>query len=98
MKHLVTCNGCGVVKDTALYEEHDISSLVQAPVPPIIALCCHGTNEEWRTAVVCLDCFKRMDPDMWVNLAIWESISPVVPYENLLPHNTVPPGVEPVHA
>jgi hypothetical protein len=40
-------------------------------------------NTGWRAVVVCHGCFHKIDPDMWINKAIWDSINPVTPFERL---------------
>jgi hypothetical protein len=36
-----------------------------------------------RTAV-CISCYDKLQPDMWINKEVWDSIDPVTPYEDLL--------------
>ena len=42
--------------------------------------CIECTN---RMAVVCHECFHRLQPDMWIDERCWELLNPVRPYDSL---------------
>jgi hypothetical protein len=93
------CFGCGVVKDTGVNEYYTAGDelCTDKPIPPLVVIECEPNREdpvqtECRAVVVCHECFHRINPDMWIDRAIWESINPVTPFDKLPP--AWPPGSE----
>jgi hypothetical protein len=85
--HLMKCMGCGAEKDLdvlAPYPYPD-DGLVDYPIPQLSTIDCAGVTDRsvWKTAVVCHDCFHRLDPDQWINQTMWENLTPAVPFDRL---------------
>lgn len=94
-KMIIQCNGCGVVKnmdvlETYPYQDDDYG--FSRPIDPIFTLDCsphksfqdsspHENN--WKRVYVCHECFHKLEPDMWISQTCWESINPVVKFEDL---------------
>ena len=79
------CMGCGVDKDLdqpeiSLHAEED--GLVSFPICPLMVLECSSPSG-WRAAVVCHECFHRLEVDMWISDRCWASIDPTVPFDQL---------------
>ena len=89
-----TCDGCGVVKDMDALEVHRYpeDGLTDEPIEPIGPLDVAPTEKGagYRRADVCLECFHRLSPDMWISQRGWEGIGPAVPFDNLPMIETVP--------
>lgn len=80
---LLNCFGCGVSKDTAVLESYpydDDNLNTEKPGVPMLTLDC-----DEKAAVVCYDCFHRIQPDMWIDEACWQAHEPEIPYERLPP-------------
>lgn len=45
-------------------------------------LFCHGSTE-WRSAMVCHECFHKLQVDMWAEEEHWSGIGPVVAFSGL---------------
>ena len=39
--------------------------------------------------IVCHECFKKLDPDMWISENYWININPSIPFDKL-PLNNLP--------
>lgn len=94
----IKCLGCGTEKDTDVeepypYPEDDI--LCEGPIDPLFVLECQPETkgEAWRVGIVCHQCFKKLQPDMWIGEKCWISINPVVPFDKL-PLNNLPNDTE----
>lgn len=85
------CLACGVEKDTSVKEVYPYpdDGFIEEPIRPLMQIDCQGTRPyidqalAWRVVTVCHVCFHKLDPDMWINDEIWESIKPVTPFEQL---------------
>lgn len=82
------CMGCGVNKDLAVEETYpypEDERLCDGPLPPLFVLECQPNTkgQKWRMVVVCHECFKKLDPDMWIGEQCWISITPTTPFEKL---------------
>jgi hypothetical protein len=78
------CLACGVEKDTEVKEcyPHPEDGVIDDPTNPLFDIDCQGGND-WRKAVVCHECFHRLDPDQWISEACWQSLKPMIPFEKL---------------
>ncbi len=89
------CLGCGAVKDMLAYEVYpypEDDRLCTKPIPPLFVLECEPKLKgSWRIVIVCHECFKKLDPDMWIGERCWEGINPVVPFGQLPLNNLQPP-------
>lgn len=85
------CFGCGVEKDLGCLEVYPYPEdhrLCEEPLEPLFVLECQpggpGFGEgEWRAVVVCHECFRKLDPDMWISENCWKNINPVIPFDEL---------------
>jgi hypothetical protein len=86
------CHGCGVEKDETVSEVYpypDDNITQEKPIKPFMQLDCEGVDEEGddsgtvKSVTVCHGCFHRLQPDMWISQRCWESLNPVVPFEEL---------------
>jgi hypothetical protein len=85
------CMGCGVEKDWNILERYPYpeQGLVEDPIKPLFALDCEPWEDvpeehrKWRRAVVCHECFHKLDPDMWISSRCWKRINAVTPFEML---------------
>jgi hypothetical protein len=84
------CLGCGVEKDMDVLEPYpypEDERLVEGPIVPLFVLDCEPSDrtggKQWKAVVVCHECFKRLDPDMWISERCWININPVVPFDEL---------------
>jgi len=88
------CQGCGIEKDPTIleiypYQEED--SICDDPIPPLFGFECqpgghtHGGFKvgPYRKILVCHECFHKLSPDMWISQSCWESLNPVVPFDQL---------------
>jgi len=72
MSVLIQCYGCGKeVDDEDLCILDCACSLVQSQ------------QDLWKNVLVCVDCFHKLDPDMWISSRCWTSINPVIPFDEL---------------
>lgn len=62
----------------------------EEPITPLIeievqsdALNDDSGYSEYRHVSVCHKCFNEINPDMWIDQSIWESLSPVTKFEEL---------------
>jgi len=79
------CFACRAERDPhgrAMYPYPEDYIDTEKSVPQLLVLECEG-EAEFRVAVVCHDCFHKLDPDMWVSKRCWESLRPHVPYDQL---------------
>lgn len=80
------CLGCGVEKDDETKEKYPYPNegyITDEAIEPFFILECEGTKADWRLVRVCHECFHKLDPDMWISKKCWDSIIPVVPFEQL---------------
>lgn len=90
---ILTCEGCGVEKDDQVKEVYpwaEEEHFIADPITPFMYLEVQDydpTSSEYRLVRVCHACFHKLKPDHWISRANWDSIGPVVPWENL-PHTT----------
>jgi hypothetical protein len=83
------CQGCGVDKDPAVLEVYpypEEEKLCDEPIEPLLEIHCQGREfgkDPFRKVVVCHHCFSKLDVDMWISPRCWESLNPVVPFEQL---------------
>lgn len=83
---MVKCHGCGVEKDPAVREVYpypEDNIVTDRPIQPVFHLDCESDDEDWRKVTVCHHCLHRLEPDMWISRRCWESLNPVVPFEEL---------------
>ena len=92
--HLIKCMGCGAEKDLDVLVRYPYpdDGLIDKPIPQLSTVDCAAETDHscWRTAVICHDCFHRLDVDLWINQSIWENLSPAVPF-NRLPDDVLAP-------
>lgn len=95
----IKCLGCGVEKDTEVLEVYpypEDQRLCEDPIPPLFVLECQPSKtrtDPWRVGIVCHECFRKLDPDMWISENCWISINPVVPFDQL-PLNKLDPATD----
>jgi hypothetical protein len=82
------CFVCGALKDTNVREMYTAGEELcqDKPIPPLLVLECeppHGDPVGWRAGVVCHKCYHVIDPDMWIDKPIWESLKPQIPFNQL---------------
>jgi hypothetical protein len=82
----VFCNGCGAPKDPKALEVYPYpeDGLADGPIEPLLEVetdRCRGDRHV--TARVCHECFHKLSPDMWIDRRGWDSLRPVVSYDNL---------------
>lgn len=82
------CYGCGIEKNPAadeVYPWPEDDKLATDPIPPLLVLDCQGETDcdDYRAAVVCHGCFRKLDPDMWIGESCWIRINPKIPFAQL---------------
>ncbi len=81
------CYGCGVEKDPTAKEMYLGEDLCNdEPIGPLLVLDCQPHNFDdpnWKSVIVCFECFDKLSPDMWISQCCWESLNPFVPFEQL---------------
>jgi hypothetical protein len=82
------CFGCSVEKDLGVNEVYSYPEdkrLCDEPIPPLMAIECQGEldHSDYRMVVVCHECFRKLDPDMWISEKCWININPVIPFIDL---------------
>jgi hypothetical protein len=81
------CFGCGVEKDLyelEIYPYPEDKTLCDDPIPPLMVLECQRRPEnEWKACVVCFECFRKLDPDLWISENCWNSINPIIKFDDL---------------
>lgn len=82
------CFGCGVEKDPSkleIYSHPETDRICTDPVLPLFVLECQPSKlmQPWKIAVVCHECFHKLNPDMWIGEQCWNSINPKTTFENL---------------
>jgi hypothetical protein len=92
---LMKCMGCGAEKDLDVLARYPYpgDGIVDEPILQLWTIDCAGVPDTsaWRTAVVCHECFHRLEPDLWINQTMWESLTPVVPFDRLPNDDLMPP-------
>jgi hypothetical protein len=80
------CHGCGIEKNPEIEEIYPYpeDGITHEPVSPFFNLEVEPTIPgQWKIVNVCHQCFHKLDPDMWINERIWESIQPTTPFSKL---------------
>lgn len=89
------CYGCGTIKDPDVEEMYTGEDLCNDnPIPPLMVLDCEPSDADvydaigiygpdWKTVVVCFECFDRLQPDMWISQNCWERLNPFIPFRDL---------------
>lgn len=81
------CFACGVEKNLSVHEVAHSERLCDSPMTPLLAIECEGKDgfqsDPWKTVVVCLQCFDRLHPDMWINEECWKAMDPRIPFDFL---------------
>ncbi len=77
------CFACGIEKDLSVKEAYPFphDGLIDEPIEPLMVLECEWND--WRAAVVCHQCFHRLDPDMWISAQCWRGLNPLRRFEDL---------------
>ena len=91
------CYGCGIEKDLSkmeVYPYPEDERLMDGPIEPMFVVECQGEiskehpnrdRYDYRAVVICHECFKKLDPDMWIGESHWVSITPRIQFDEL-PH------------
>lgn len=81
------CYGCGVEKDPEVEEMYTGKDLCNdEPIGPLIVLDCQPhkfDDPNWKSVIVCFECFDKLSPDMWISQNCWESLNPHIPFNEL---------------
>lgn len=80
------CSSCGIKKDPEIKEIYpfpDDGIVDDKAIGPLIRIKVAG--HPFRIASVCHQCFHKLDPDMWISQAQWESEPRRIVFENLPP-------------
>ena len=87
------CFGCGVEKDTEVLERYPLDKypedpICDDPICPLFVLEVQPNqpvldSSTWKAAVVCHECFHKLEPDLWIGENCWRGISPVIPFDKL---------------
>ncbi len=92
----IKCMACGIDRDMSIKERCVDGKIFHsdALLDPIQFIDCERNlypyPSDWRTISVCVQCFTRLEPDIWVSENCWKSLDPVTPFEKLpkMPENT----------
>ena len=85
------CFSCGVEKnldigEVSLWAEEDgLTDELMSPLH-VIECCSSEPNKDtkiWKAAIVCNECFHRLQPDMWISENCWIELSPIIPFDKL---------------
>jgi len=78
------CLACGVEKDTSIKEVYPYpdDGLIDEPIESLMTIDCQGTKD-WRVVIVCHACFHKLDVDLWISERCWQSLNPIVPFDQL---------------
>lgn len=83
------CHGCGVEKDFKDKEKYPYPEDIlfgDAQIDPLFQIDCQPykfNDAGWKRVTICHNCFHKLQPDMWISRDCWESINPVVPFNEL---------------
>ena len=84
------CLACGIEKDTSIKEVYPYpdDGIDDELVAPLFSFDCQGVQgahgvEDWRVVTICHSCFHKLNPDMWINEPMWQSLNPIMPFESL---------------
>lgn len=88
------CHGCGASDDRSrlrVYPWPNEDHITDRPIGPSFELDVAPDDDDeqewppsrWKRASVCHACFHRLDPDLWISQGMWESLGPLVPFEQL---------------
>ena len=84
------CFSCGNDKDLNVqksypYPEDDC--LCDDPISQLLTIECQGRNNYFKMAVMCHDCWHRLQIgggiDMWIGESCWESLNPIIHFSKL---------------
>lgn len=78
------CLACAVEKDRSVKEVYPYpeDGLIDDPIDPMMDIDCEGESD-WRRATVCFECFHKLNPDLWISEAGWQSLDPITPFDQL---------------
>ena len=60
--------------------------LTDDAIEPILLIECQGEDfykDPFKMCIVCHNCFERLDPDMWISPSGWQSLNPIIKFEDL---------------
>lgn len=80
------CLACDIDKDMSVLEIYPFNDdYDSAPILPLLEMDCEPAflNSRWKRIFVCHKCFHELDPDMWISQSMWESLNPVVTFDDL---------------
>lgn len=88
------CFSCGADKDLSeekVYPYPEDGSLCDEPISQLLTIECQGKEDKpdgrWRLAVMCHDCWHRLQTsvgiDLWIGEKCWELLDPVTPFAGL---------------
>jgi hypothetical protein len=81
------CFACGVEKNLQALEVAESERLCDSPIKPLFAIECEAkdgfSSDPWKAVVVCLQCFDKLRPDMWINEECWKAMNPRIPFDFL---------------
>jgi len=82
------CCGCGAEKDMSVLETYPFPEdeiFCNEPIQPLLNLECQPKDKsgEWKLTIVCHECFKKLDPDMWISENCWIGINPIITFDKL---------------
>ncbi len=81
-----SCQACGVEKDMDIKEVMEGENYSKTPTEPLFEIDCQPHDfgdSDWRRVLVCHKCYERLSPDMWISRRCWETLKPLIPFEQL---------------
>ena len=72
IRNIQICPCCLVEKDMDIKEVYPFPEdehLIETPIDPLLELDVQPNSEEglWRRITVCHQCFRKLQPDMWIS-------------------------------
>jgi hypothetical protein len=82
------CFSCGIEKDPAKLEQSpycEEDGLADDPMSPLCVMECQSDTDHtiFKAVVVCLECFHKLEPDMWISEGMWQILNPRVSFDKL---------------
>lgn len=89
----IRCFGCNIEKDTEKRETYPYDSdgvINDSPIQPLFIIDVQGSGNfgDFKSAIVCHECFHRLDMDQWTSREIWERLKFITKYEDMPPCTT----------
>jgi len=83
----IRCLACGTEKNLDELEifPHEDMLTQDEPIQALVTIECQSNDDpaDFRIAIVCHDCYFKLEPDMWISEACWLEINAITPFSVL---------------